>query len=172
MRVMLNQGKTPDMYVSKQSMGTFAAQLGAASIPFTPSFDPDAADTDVSAAGAGNGPVVAEAVDGSAAAADGGDSVGAAAIWGSDTRMMTPSSVLTSFPWRAFGHLEMNFGSCSGTLVSSRHVITAGHCVHTGNDARDGAAAGLHQGCISAASTLHQGCTRAASIITKEGLPA
>jgi V8-like Glu-specific endopeptidase len=55
---------------------------------------------------------------------------------------LTPTSAVTSFPYRTAGKLFFTTPSgnktCSGVLIAQRVVLTAGQCVHNGNNASSG----------------------------------
>ncbi|MEK0081667.1 trypsin-like serine protease [Geminicoccaceae bacterium SYSU G07066] len=55
------------------------------------------------------------------------DRVSSETVIGPDTR--TRIFATTAAPWRAIGRIE-NEARCTGTLIGSRYVLTAGHCVY------------------------------------------
>ena len=48
-----------------------------------------------------------------------------AAIYGEDNRKRKKTD---EYPWRTIGSLNVGFNSCTAVLVSSCHLLTAGHC--------------------------------------------
>lgn len=57
-----------------------------------------------------------------------------AAIYGKDSRVLMTSS---KYPWRAIGELSTDI-SCTASLISSCHILTAAHCVASrSGDAKD-----------------------------------
>ena len=49
-------------------------------------------------------------------------------VFGEDTRVHNVNSTLERYPLST----AVRVGTCSGTLIWYRHVLTASHCVHTG----------------------------------------
>ena len=52
-----------------------------------------------------------------------------------DTRIRVSGYGLSLYPWRTMGRIDIG---CTGTFVRGRTILTAGHCVHKGNNRADG----------------------------------
>lgn len=52
-------------------------------------------------------------------------------VIGSDGRTQVTST--TTWPYRAIVHVTSSIGGCTGWMISSRTVATAGHCIHNGS---------------------------------------
>ena len=52
-----------------------------------------------------------------------------------DTRIRISAYGLSRYPWRTIGRIDIG---CTGTFVRGRTILTAGHCVHKGNNRADG----------------------------------
>ena len=50
-------------------------------------------------------------------------------------KIKVPGSVLARYPWRTMGRIDIG---CTGTFVRGRTILTAGHCVHKGNNKASG----------------------------------
>ena len=67
--------------------------------------------------------------------------VGTSSAYYTSSRI-NPTSSRTTWPWRTNGKLFFNIGTasyiCSASVISPRVVVTAGHCVHSGNGSSTG----------------------------------
>lgn len=60
-----------------------------------------------------------------------GDDMGILSVIGTDGRTRVTDT--TVFPYRAIVHISSSIGGCTGWMISSRTVATAGHCIHNGS---------------------------------------
>lgn len=69
------------------------------------------------------------------------NAVGTSGAFYSSSRI-NPRGGRTAWPWRTNGKLFFNIGSgtfvCSAAVISRRIIVTAGHCVHSGNGSATG----------------------------------
>ena len=56
-------------------------------------------------------------------------------VFGHDSRIKVSAYYLARYPWRTMGRIDIG---CTGTFVRGKTILTAGHCVHRGNNSPSG----------------------------------